>query len=124
MPVLILNIVETLVSFFIFTSNIANYPNGFLEGVPTTLEEIAVSKVIFISFLVISIFSIFFVRYRKTLSEILYFSKFTLYLFLVYLALWPLKEYWIISRMVYIAYYLFGITLLYKTYKVVNKKKK
>ena len=124
MPVLILNIVETLVSFFIFTSDIANYPNGFLEGVPTTLEEIAVSKVIFISFLVISIFSIFFVRYRKTISEMLYFSKVALYLFLIYLVLWPIKEYWVVSRMVYSFYYLFGVALLYRTYKIVSRKKK
>lgn len=125
MPIVlfILTIIETAISFIDLGSTYLSYPSGFMgDTLPTTWEDVVVSRNVFAGFLFVLLFSYFMLRYKKYISEFIHGLKIILYLYLIYLTIVPLETYWIVFRIIYFIYYIFGIILIIKNYRFLTKK--
>ena len=120
---LVLTFIETAFSFLSLASTFLSYPSGIMgDTSPTTLEEVIVSRNVFIGFLTVLLLSYFMMRYKKYISEFVHGFKIILYFYLIYLAINPPQTYWIVFRIIYLFYFFFGIVLIIKNYKSLVRK--
>lgn len=123
--ILAFTVIETAISFLSYGSTYLSYPSGIMgDTSPTTLEEVIVSRNVFIGFLFVLLFSYFLLKYKKYISELVHGFKVILYFYIIYLVINPVQTYWIVSRVIYFFYCIFGIVLIIKNYQSLILKHK
>ena len=121
----IFTLIETAVLSLGFISTYLSYPSGFMgDTSPTTLEQVIVYRNCFLIILIVLLLSYFIFRYKMYFSEFVHGLKILLYCYLIYLVVYPEQSYWIIAKVVYITYIIFGIYLVIRSYKSLIKNKK